>query len=71
MLEYVQNEWSLRGVFGVSKDYVFIFSVSGVIEGLSPKLVLGSFFEVFNLSEGLESWGLRGFFEDSILERGL
>ena len=32
MLEYVQNEWSLRGVFGVSKDYVFIFSVSGGYE---------------------------------------
>ena len=62
MLEYVQNEWSLRWYSGVSKDYVFIFSVSGVTKGLSPKLVLRAFFEVFNLRDGLGSWGFRGGF---------
>ena len=61
MLEYVQNEWSLRGVFGVSKDYVFIFSVSGGYERFVSEVGFKGFFEVFNLSEdskvGVFRWG--------------
>ena len=59
------------GIRGFQKIMFLYLALAGVTKGLSPKLVLGAFFEVFNLSEGLRSWGLRGFFEDSILERGL
>ena len=50
------------GIRGFQKIMFLYLALAGVTKGLSPKLVLRAFFEVFNLSDGLGSWGFRGVF---------
>ena len=50
------------GIRGFQKIMFLYLALAGFTKGLSPKLVLRAFFEVFNLSEGLGSWGFRGVF---------
>ena len=50
------------GIRGFQKIMFLYLALAGVTKGLSPKLVLGAFFEVFNLSEDSGVGVLEGVF---------